>query len=390
MSLAARGAGEGGDLTPRDPAGSLRAAPRGNDRATGAASDAFSPSLSGWSSSDSDGGSPPPSAAGEPRPTDDGVAAYDWDWEGTAPPHSSHLPEPGGFGAAAAIDPRHDRHRRNGQDQDAASIAKREQQQQQQQGHDAWQLPDPTEAAAASTLRAWLTGLGMERFFEEFWRQEVDLSVVHMLTVEDLIELGVGDSRDRRRFMDAARKARCGGETSGRPPRPRHQQQQQQQLLWRPTATALPKMKPTPGPPWTAIAAPRPGATPGLRPSSAAPALRVSLDRSLWTCAAECREIADNVDARLLRKRRAPDEANAEGDTSGDGRSAAATPNPSVHVPVPLIGRGGTAYPRADESRALKLVKLEALRQELVTHQRTVADLMCMVAELEAELGLAK
>lgn len=43
---------------------------------------------------------------------------------------------------------------------------------------------------------------------------------------------------------------------------------------------------------------------------------------------------------------------------------------------------------QVDESRALKLIKLQALRQELAAHQETVAELTKLVRGLEHELGL--
>lgn len=50
------------------------------------------------------------------------------------------------------------------------------------------------------------------------------------------------------------------------------------------------------------------------------------------------------------------------------------------------LARGGTAYPVEQESRALKRVKLEALREELRHHEATVAELRGMVERLEREV----
>ncbi len=43
---------------------------------------------------------------------------------------------------------------------------------------------------------------------------------------------------------------------------------------------------------------------------------------------------------------------------------------------------------QVDESRALRVLKLQALRQELAMHEETVAELRRVIAGLEAELGL--
>lgn len=50
------------------------------------------------------------------------------------------------------------------------------------------------------------------------------------------------------------------------------------------------------------------------------------------------------------------------------------------------LARGGTAYPAAEESRALKRLKLEALRQELRHHEATAAELRRMIQGLEREV----
>jgi hypothetical protein len=43
---------------------------------------------------------------------------------------------------------------------------------------------------------------------------------------------------------------------------------------------------------------------------------------------------------------------------------------------------------QVDESRALRLLKLQALRQELAMHEETVAELRKVIAGMEAELSL--
>lgn len=51
-----------------------------------------------------------------------------------------------------------------------------------------------------------------------------------------------------------------------------------------------------------------------------------------------------------------------------------------THTPHHGFGQG-------DESRALKVMKLEGLRQELAMHEETAAQLRRMIADMEAELG---
>jgi hypothetical protein len=56
-------------------------------------------------------------------------------------------------------------------------------------------------------------------------------------------------------------------------------------------------------------------------------------------------------------------------------------------APKQPLARGGTAYPADLESRALKRVKLEALKEELRHHEVTVAELRGMVQRLEQEVA---
>lgn len=86
----------------------------------------------------------------------------------------------------------------------------------------------------------------------------------------------------------------------------------------------------------------------------------------LWSGAGACTARAPTLGARLAQR-------EAE-----DPDGAAARKQP--------LARGGTAYPAAEESRALKRVKLEALREELRMHESTVADLRRMIAGLEREV----
>lgn len=55
-------------------------------------------------------------------------------------------------------------------------------------------------------------------------------------------------------------------------------------------------------------------------------------------------------------------------------------PHPALFAPAGLL--------QVDESRALKLMKLDALRQELAMHEQTVVDLGHIINGMERDLGL--
>ena len=88
---------------------------------------------------------------------------------------------------------------------------------------------------------------------------------------------------------------------------------------------------------------------------------------TLWSSAGACVAVAPTLGARLAAREAA------------DPEGAAARKQP--------LARGGTCYPAGDETRALKRVRLEALRQELRMHEETAAQLRGMIAGLEREVG---
>ncbi|PRW59584.1 adenylate guanylate cyclase [Chlorella sorokiniana] len=155
----------------------------------------------------------------------------------------------------------------------------------------------------------WLQGLGLERYTAVFEEQEVDLSVVHAISAEELAGIGITDRLHQGRILQAAdavasvlglrRLRAAAGGKDGRPAAAK----KQRQLILLPT----------------------------------------------------------------------------------NGSREAADPEAVAARKQPLA-RGGTAYPVGEETRALKRVKLEALRQELATHEATVAELRRMIAGLEREL----
>lgn len=91
---------------------------------------------------------------------------------------------------------------------------------------------------------------------------------------------------------------------------------------------------------------------------------------SLWTCTATCQPVAPLLGARL-----------AAGEAE-DPEAAAAKRQP--------LARGGTAVPAGEESLPVKRMRLDALRDELRSHEATVAQLRAMVGQMEREVAAAE
>lgn len=262
----------------------------------------------------------------------------------------------------------------------------------------------PATNLLAMDVNDWLKALDLDQHIDVFIQEEIDMSIVHALTDDDLRSIGLGHSTHRKKILDAAKlvKAEIVAAQQAKqrpPPAPRlvqqqlniaggHHQQglpppgQQQphpvslnalrsteltllQSLYPSTANGsldVNNYRPTPALPERCPAIASTGA-----PQHHDGAMVVTPSRSLWTSAAECREVTSGLDARLLQ------------------RHAARDPQ---QVPQGLH-RGGISYapPSHGEDRATKLVKLEALRGELSHHEGTVAHLREMVQQLEKELG---
>ena len=111
--------------------------------------------------------------------------------------------------------------------------------------------------------------------------------------------------------------------------------------------------------------------TPLMPPTEAPPAAqRVPPERSPWACAATGVEVAASLQARLLQRQEREPEA-----------AAAAAAQPLARGCVGQLPVAASA-----ESRASKLMKVAALREELRMHEETAAELRAMIAGLEAEL----
>jgi hypothetical protein len=118
-----------------------------------------------------------------------------------------------------------------------------------------------------------------------------------------------------------------------------------------------------------AAAAGQPQRTPKLA-SDRSLARATPAGASLWAGAGACQPVAPTLGARLAQREGADPAASA------------------ARRQAQPLARGGATYPTApdQESRALKRVKLEALREELRTHESTVAELRRMIAGLEREV----
>ena len=258
-----------------------------------------------------------------------------------------------------------------------------------------------------------LQGLGLEAYVQAFEAQEVDLSVVHMITAEELrAEIGIRDRLHVLRFLGAAAShaaatgarwlpgtgppqhagqgaAGGGGAAVAAPPRKQAQlrfplagqaasdsssgssddeqvagRRRREQELLQELFPLLPGRE-LAGCPAAGAGAAGGGGEGGVVASRSAAALqqatpllrrsrlqeaRGPLAASLWAGAAAGQALAPRIGARLEQRRRP--------DLEGGAACSA-----------PLV-RGGSVLPAGEESRGTKRIKLEALRQELATHEQ--------------------
>ncbi|KAL4535196.1 hypothetical protein Ndes2437A_g05926 [Nannochloris sp. 'desiccata'] len=108
--------------------------------------------------------------------------------------------------------------------------------------------------------------------------------------------------------------------------------------------------------------------TPPLPPTTALASARVPHSTSLFTSAAHCKQVTETLESRIEKRRieRPP----------GNGIDS-----------NEQLGRGGITFTKVEESRALKAMKLQALKEELKMHESTVTELKKLIAGLEEELG---
>lgn len=280
--------------------------------------------------------------------------------------------------------------------------------------------------------------LEFEAHIDTFLAEEIDMSLVHALNEDDLRTLGITDFLAQRRFLSAARKAgeevaaakrakRAAstilsrgpsapgklagsgrGEPSGLPKQKKQKTLHLPGMVSRPPAASLAALNSVPGqgraldgkksndtakPVEQALLsalypgkrktahlgyttgaagadeleneALSPQPTPPLPPPAALATSRVAHSASLFASAARCEAVTASLESRLEKKR------------SGQAPGAASEP----------LARGGISFSRVEEDRALKLMKLRALRDELRTHEATVVELKRLIGEMEADLG---
>lgn len=103
-----------------------------------------------------------------------------------------------------------------------------------------------------------------------------------------------------------------------------------------------------------------------FRKSLACIDMRVPSKCSLWTAAARCEQLTDSLEIRIKNRQKQQD----------------------YDLSQEKLSRGGVKYNRIDESRAMKVLKLKALEEELAQHEATVAEMRILIANLKKELEL--
>jgi hypothetical protein len=280
-------------------------------------------------------------------------------------------------------------------------------------------------------IKDWLHELEFDAFVDKFIAEEIDMSLVHALNEDDLSLLGISNLVEQRKFIAAAKKVGKEIQAIKRAKRAaaaatlaavkvssvnilqRKKQQTLQELGVSATTTTTAKPRngqknnkknnsnnsivksaeqallfnlypsnnnnkyiyvaaTTAAPDGVfhdGNAAPLP--TPPLPPTTALASARVPRSTSLFTSAAHCKQVTETLEARIEKRRieRPP------GSGSGCGV-----------VSHEELGRGGLTFAKIEESKALKAMKLQALKEELKTYESTVTELKRLIARLEAEL----
>jgi len=287
-------------------------------------------------------------------------------------------------------------------------------------------------------LKDWLHELQFDAYLDKFISEEIDMTLVHALNENDLSLLGITSLYDQRKFITAAKKvgkevqaikrakraaaaatlaaAKASSvEASSVDKKQRKKQQTLQELGVSTTASAKPRdgrkinnnnknvksaeqalllnlypandsnnYKYVAAPPAsnnipraattaTEVMFPdsndAPLPTPPLPPTTALASARVPQSTSLFTSAAHCKQVTETLEARIERRR-----SERPSGIGGDSHEQ--------------LARGGVTFTKVEESRALKAMKLRALKEELRTYENTVAELKSLVAGLEAELDI--
>lgn len=262
----------------------------------------------------------------------------------------------------------------------------------------------------------------MEPYIDRFLAEEVDMSIVHVLDEEDLKSLGIVDRILQIRFIQAARIV---GKEREKIKRAKRANNKGDHNLNQQPHVASPRLKQQKlrieklggsinrraGPPsdnkavhsprvkgiqeerhllsilypvqqWSDnqrrgndVENPDDGEGVRVRPQLAGTFRIGSLvepSASLFTAAALCKQVTVPLEERL--EKRLTVKSN---DDSGDCLRARQPES---------LERGGRQYHIVHEDRATKVLKLEALQQELAAHESTVAELKRLISQLEDEL----
>jgi hypothetical protein len=265
------------------------------------------------------------------------------------------------------------------------------------------QVPSTTDV---DCIKSWLHQLGLECYHSICIREEIDLSVIHMITAEEWQEVGVLNRMHQRRLVEAGRKTGMGERQDKKVIRG---QQEQRTMMVRDTSREAHayhhnhdegenKINITTNDNNNNITGTGVHPTPPLilGHSKAVTAARVAPNCTLWVSAATCQQIAPTLEARLVSlKRRKNGEGGDNNSGSAGGGEETYREEELARGIAPLgphiVGHTATAAAAVVmmvESRASKLQKLEALREEVRSHEEILKDLKGMVHTLESDLGL--
>lgn len=222
------------------------------------------------------------------------------------------------------------------------------------------------------TIQEWLMQLGLDQYITNFLREEVDMSVVHALTTADLAEIGVAKLSHQRKILDAIK--RLGGHSkkhgfiskgSAYKPDIHEDRIPIMKMLGTARARAEKVLLGSLYPECNDASKEEPICTPPLAVSAIAAGQRVQGDSSLWRGAMEYKKIAPSLETRLSKRPFSEEQRQQE---------------------VLARGVAGLGPKITQDSREAKLQKIEALKEEIDSHQQTIRDMEKMVLQLEREL----
>ena len=245
-----------------------------------------------------------------------------------------------------------------------------------------------TTTTKKTTTREWLKGLELEQYTDSFIEQEIDIDIVHGLSVRDLTELGIADVPTQRRVLHAAAKRKKNILVKGDV----KQQKQQQPTLFKMAVEKRGKkqncsiatvdgngiddgaMQKVEKSIFASLYPPVSHHQRHMRMTTGkektdndqkgSPEAAV-ISSLMWKAAALCQQLTEPLESRIERTRK----------------------EKNTGVKEEALGRGGVVFSRVEESRAMQSMKLEALKEELKMHETTVEQLRAMIRAIENELS---